>query len=235
MKKKIRTIVDKNLLVFSEHFRKKKTCYDTIIEIRWGMGKEQDVVCPYCGKHHCNRRKDGRFCCSRCNHNFSCLVGTIFQNTKIELRKWFMAIYMLTKRGKGISSHQLSRELGVTQKTAYFMLHKVCVALSVKKEEMKQKLLCRIKERIEEIGIKTQRTENRIIATCVDAGGNVYDTSLEGQFLRMIAATYHHIDEKYLHRYIEEFLFRKAKHKNMVDRVLSGIEHVVTYADIKRG
>lgn len=235
MQKQIKAFESKNLIVFSEHYRKKETCYNTLIEARWGKGKKQDVVCPYCGHHHCNRRKDGRFCCSQCNHNFSCLVGTIFQNTKIELRKWFIAIFMLTKRTKGVSSYQLSRDLGVTQKTAFFILNKICSALRRVQEERKQDLLCRIKERIEEIGIKTQRTENRIIATCVDAGGNVYDTSLEGQFLRMIAATYHHIDEKYLHRYIEEFLFRKAKHKNMVDRVLSGIEHVVTYADIKRG
>ena len=59
-----------------------------------------DVVCPYCGKHHCHKRADGRWCCSQCNKNFSEKVGTIFENTKIGLRKWFMAMYLISTHKK---------------------------------------------------------------------------------------------------------------------------------------
>jgi len=82
-------------------------------------------VCPYCGKHHCHKRADGRFCCSECHKNFSEKVGTIFENTKIDLRKWFMAMYLISSHKKGISSHQLARDIDVTQKTAWFILHKI--------------------------------------------------------------------------------------------------------------
>lgn len=97
-------------------------CKAAIIQSRWADG---DVVCPYCGHHHCHRRKDGRFVCSACNHNFSETVGTIFENTKISLTKWFMAMYLISSHKKGISSHQLGRDIHVTQKTAWFILHKV--------------------------------------------------------------------------------------------------------------
>ena len=44
--------------------------------MRWGKGEQQDVVCPYCGEHHCVARKDGKFRCTQCKPNFSCKVGT---------------------------------------------------------------------------------------------------------------------------------------------------------------
>jgi len=103
------------------YFNTEEKCQQAIVESRWG----DDVVCPYCGKHHCHKRADGRFCCSECHKNFSEKVGTIFENTKIDLRKWFMAMYLISSHKKGISSHQLARDIDVTQKTAWFILHKI--------------------------------------------------------------------------------------------------------------
>lgn len=103
------------------YFKTESKCQQAIVESRWG----DDVVCPYCGKHHCNKRADGRWCCSQCNKNFSEKVGTIFENTKIGLRKWFMAMYLISTHKKGISSHQLARDIEVTQKTAWFILQKI--------------------------------------------------------------------------------------------------------------
>lgn len=114
-----------SLISLVMYFDSEEKCKQAIIETRWGAGIEQDVVCPYCGHHHCRRNKDGRFHCTHCNSNFSCLVGTIFENTKIHLRKWFMAMYEISSHKKGISSHQLARDIEVTQKTAWFILHKV--------------------------------------------------------------------------------------------------------------
>ena len=97
-------------------------CLRAIRDSRWEKG---DVVCPYCGAHHCVERADGRYRCHHCKRNFSVLVGTIFENTKISLIKWFMAMYLISSHKKGVSSHQLGRDIHVTQKTAWFILHKV--------------------------------------------------------------------------------------------------------------
>lgn len=114
-----------SLFSIANYFSTDEICKQTIIESRWGKDEAQDVVCPYCGKHHCKMSKSGRFHCVACNKNFSCTVGTIFENTKITLRKWFMAMYLISSHKKGISSHQLARDIEVTQKTAWYMLQKV--------------------------------------------------------------------------------------------------------------
>lgn len=110
-----------SLYAVTTYFNTENKCREAIVQSRWG----DDVVCPYCGQHHCHKRADGRFCCSKCNKNFSEKVGTAFENTKIPLRKWFMAMYLISSHKKGISSHQLSRDIDVTQKTAWFILQKI--------------------------------------------------------------------------------------------------------------
>ena len=111
-----------SLILMVSYFRDNKTCKDFLVSQRWSDG---DYICPYCGHHHCYRRADGNFRCPNCLKNFSVLVGTIFENTKISLVKWFIAMYLVSSHKKGISSHQLARDLSVTQKTAWYILHKV--------------------------------------------------------------------------------------------------------------
>ena len=82
------------------------------------------VVCPLCGssrKIYRIRRNHG-YKCSDCQKQFSVRKGTIFEESRLPLRKWFVAIWLVTSNRKGISSCQLAREIGVTQKTAWFML-----------------------------------------------------------------------------------------------------------------
>ena len=114
-----------SVISLTSYFTSDDKCKQAIIESRWGVGKEQDIVCPYCGKHHCKMSKNGRFHCTGCNKNFSCLVGTIFENTKLPLIKWFLAMYFISSHKKGISSYQLARNIEVTQNTAWYMLQKV--------------------------------------------------------------------------------------------------------------
>lgn len=114
-----------SVISITSYFTSGDKCKQAIIESRWGVGKEQDIVCPYCGKHHCKMSKNGRFHCTGCNKNFSCLVGTIFENTKLPLIKWFLAMYFIYSHKKGISSYQLARNIEVTQNTAWYMLQKV--------------------------------------------------------------------------------------------------------------
>lgn len=112
-----------SLISLANHFNSDKRCRDFITEQRW----HKVVVCPFCGSVHvytCSNG-DNQFKCGDCHKRFSCLVGTIFQNTKLSLQKWFMAMYLISSHKKGISSHQLGRDISVTQKTAWYMLHKV--------------------------------------------------------------------------------------------------------------
>lgn len=90
--------------------------------IRWRGGE----FCPYCGHKLIYRFSDGKtFKCGACRKRFSIRVGTIFEDSKIELRKWLFAIWLVTSHRKGIASTQLARDISVTQKTAWFMLHRL--------------------------------------------------------------------------------------------------------------
>ena len=111
-----------NIIALTTYFNSNEICKQVITEKRWRDG---DVICPYCGEHHCKVRKDGNYRCNKCKSNFSCLVGTIFENTKVPLPKWFVAMYLISSHKKGISSHQLARDIHVTQTTAWYMLQKV--------------------------------------------------------------------------------------------------------------
>jgi len=105
------------------YFNTEKKCAAAIAIERWGMDGEG--VCPYCGKGHCKMGKDGRYRCTACKRRFSVKVGTVFEGSNLPLRKWFVGMYLVSSHKKGISSHQLARDLDVTQKTAWFMLHKL--------------------------------------------------------------------------------------------------------------
>ena len=111
-----------SIFELTSYFNSEDKCKRVIRDSRW---EKNDIICPFCGAHHCVERKDGRFRCNHCKQNFSVLVGTIFENTKISLRKWFLAMYLISCHKKGISSVQLATDIHVTQKTAWYILHKV--------------------------------------------------------------------------------------------------------------
>ncbi len=90
--------------------------------IRWKNGE----FCPHCGHDKIYGFSDGKtWKCAQCRQRFSIRVGTIFEDSKIPLRKWFAAIWMITSHRKGIASTTLARDIDVTQKTAWFMLHRL--------------------------------------------------------------------------------------------------------------
>ena len=111
----------KSIISVINYFNDEDICKKALVDARWG----DDVVCPYCGQHHCSTRKDGKFRCNKCKRNFSCLKGTIFENTKLPLQKWFVAMYLISSHKKGVSSCQIMRDCEVMQKTAWFMLQKI--------------------------------------------------------------------------------------------------------------
>lgn len=102
-----------------------KQCKQYLAEQRFPDGK---VICPYCGGSNIYRIKErDRFKCGNpeCYKKFSVTVGTIFEASKIPLLKWFTAIYLFTAHKKGISSYQLGKDIGVSQKCSWFMLHRI--------------------------------------------------------------------------------------------------------------
>ena len=95
---------------------------DYFKSIRWANGQH----CPYCGHDKIYGLKGNKaWKCAQCRQRFSIRVGSIFEDSKIPLRKWFAAIWLITSHRKGIASAQLARDIDVTQKTAWFMLHRL--------------------------------------------------------------------------------------------------------------
>ena len=97
-----------------------------ILAKRWANGE----FCAYCGHEKVYHFKDGlTFKCADCRKRFSVRVGTVMHDSKISLRKWAMGIYLLTQHSKGISSVQLAEDIGITQKSAWHMMHRVREAM----------------------------------------------------------------------------------------------------------
>lgn len=121
----------KNFKEMQRHFATELVCAQYLEEQRWD-GKPE---CPHCGSEFHSRTqtrlkhpelkgyKDFR--CKACDKKYSVLTGSIFESSKIDLKTWFSAMYILSAHKKGISSLQLGRDLGVSQKTAWFMLHRL--------------------------------------------------------------------------------------------------------------
>lgn len=94
-------------------------------------------VCPHCGLVDANHYRlnvngvfKGLYKCKSCKQRFTVILGTLYEGSPIPLRKWFIATYLFSAHKKGVSSHQLARDLGVTQKTAWFMLHRLRTAFT---------------------------------------------------------------------------------------------------------
>ena len=98
-------------------------------------------VCPHCGvldqatKMEGKKHRPGLYNCRECRRQFSVTVGTVFERSKIPLNKWVLASHLMASSKKGFSAHQLHRTIGVTYKTAWFMMHRLREAMKPKKLE----------------------------------------------------------------------------------------------------
>lgn len=96
------------------------------------------VMCPTCRKgERITTRKGGYYRCNACQLDFTVRTGTIFERSHIPLHKWLYAMYLLVTARKGISSLQLSKEIGVTQKSAWFMLQRLREACGSKIDKLR--------------------------------------------------------------------------------------------------
>ena len=124
-----------NLKEVFAKFSDEEVCRQYLIKQRWNGCPE----CPHCGSNKWYSIEGGkRFKCGNntCYKKYSVTVGTIFHASNIPLTTWFPAMYILTAHKKGISSVQLAKDLGVTQKTAWFMMHRVRESLKDKKSDL---------------------------------------------------------------------------------------------------
>jgi transposase-like protein len=109
-----------------KYFADEQVCIDTVAALRWPDGP----ACPACGhKEHYYLKSQRRWKCKDCHKQFSVKLGTIFEDSPISLDKWLVALWMLVNCRNGVSSYEVGRSLGLTQKSAWFVMHRLRLAL----------------------------------------------------------------------------------------------------------
>ncbi len=194
--------MDMNIMRLMDEFGTDDKCREVLEELRWPDG----VECPRCGGHKISRiATREQFDCDECRYQFSVLSGTIFHDTHLPLKKWFVAIYLIVESKKGISANQMKRTLGVSYKTAWYLCHRIRNAMTdanpnqlsgvVEVDETfiggKQRGVGRVGR-----GVGSNKT---IVAGIVERGGDV----------RM--STIKRTDRKTLHAFINGHIHPKTK------------------------
>jgi transposase-like protein len=111
------------------HFANYENCKQFMIELRWPDGK---VKCPHCDSEHVTYLAKARVWKCYAKHDrprFSLKTGTIFEDSPISLDKWLTAVWLIVNCRNGVSSYEVHRDLGITQKSAWFMDHRIRFAL----------------------------------------------------------------------------------------------------------
>jgi transposase-like protein len=122
----VKSLEQKGLLEAIRFFSDPKTCVEAVASVRWPNGP----ACPKCeGKRLSFLTTRLMWKCLDCQKQFSVKVGTIFEDSPVGLDKWLTAMWMLANCKNGISSYEIGRGLGVTQKTAWFMLQRIRYAM----------------------------------------------------------------------------------------------------------
>ena len=111
----------KSIIDLVKKFPTEQSCIDHLEAIRWNGV----VISPFDEISKVYKCAGNKYKCKNTGKYFNVRTGTIFEDTKIGLQKWFMGIYLVNNHKKGISSHQLARDIEVTQKSAWFMLHRI--------------------------------------------------------------------------------------------------------------
>ena len=115
-----------NLLEAVRYFSDLDICTEFVANLRWPNGP----VCPRCeGREHSFISTRRIWKCKSCKRQFSVKLGTIFEDSALGLDKWLPAVWLIANSKNGISSHELGRALGTTQKSAWFMLHRIRLAM----------------------------------------------------------------------------------------------------------
>lgn len=116
-----------------QYYSNEQTCIDTVAALRWPDGKP---VCPKCGMAEGERKHywldtQKRWKCYKCRKQFSVKVDSVFEDSPLSLSIWLMAMWMLVNCKNGVSSHEIARETGISQKSAWHLLHRIRYALGM--------------------------------------------------------------------------------------------------------
>jgi transposase-like protein len=124
-----------NLSKLAKYFSDEDAARELLEQMRWNG----NPTCPHCGGLNpykltpkATSKKPGRkglWKCSQCRKQFTVTVGTVFEDSRIPISKWLLAIHLLGSSKKGMSSHQVHRNLGVSYKAAWFMMHRLRYAM----------------------------------------------------------------------------------------------------------
>ena len=118
-----------SLIEAIRYFSDLDVCTEYVAKLRWPEGP----VCPRCGCTEYSYLTTRRvWKCKACKKQYSVKVGTIFEESRLGLDKWLPAVWLAANSKNAISSHELGRALGVTQKSAWFMLHRIRLAMQSK-------------------------------------------------------------------------------------------------------
>jgi transposase-like protein len=175
--------------------------------IRWPNGP----VCPHCASVEGAYRLEGKSTrkgllkCADCREQFSVTVGTVFERSKIPLCKWLLATHLMSSSKKGISAHQLHRTLGVTYKTAWFMAHRIRLAMAPaadagplggegKTVEADETYLAKSPKTRKAQGTGLNAKPAPQVFSLVERGGNIRSMHLDDKNIRSALAK--HMDEK---------------------------------------
>lgn len=115
-----------NFLEFIQIVKDENACYDLYEQWKWG----DKVVSPFDSTSKVYKCKNHKYKCKNTNRYFTVKTGTCFANSKIPFTKWFYVMWLFAQGKRGISSYQVSRDIDVSQKTAWRMLHKIRKAMT---------------------------------------------------------------------------------------------------------
>lgn len=180
-----------SLLDVVKHFPDEKSCREHLEKMRW----TDKIVCPQCGSDRkIYRINDGKlFKCADCLKQFTVRVGTIFEDSALPLQKWFMGIYLIMAHKKGISSIQLGKDIEVTQKTAWFMLHRIRYAIRTKSFDKQLNGIVEADETY--VGGKTTRSRKNnnktIVAGIIERGGRITAKTVEHASIKELMGHIH--------------------------------------------
>lgn len=116
-----------NLIEVNKNYNTQAKCLKLLEKLRWG----KVVKCTFCSSNKVKpiKTEQGRYSCKNCKRSFSVIVGTIFEETRMELPKWFQIITLMLNAKSSISAKEIQRNLGITYKTAYYVCMRVRVGM----------------------------------------------------------------------------------------------------------
>jgi transposase-like protein len=178
----------KQSIISNSYFHNEEAAYEFIESRLWPDGP----VCPHCGnkerisKMNGKSTRIGTYKCYACRKPFTVKIGTIFEDSHIPLRYWLQAIYLMCASKKGISTNQLQRTLGVTIKTAWFLSHRIRLAMTDSGTLEKMKGIVEADEtyvggKRKGSGIvgRSLKSNKTPVFSLLERGGNVYSQPVE--------------------------------------------------------